>query len=474
MDTREQLSNIISMCGTLMEQLNADKARNDDSGLNLDFNVIKGTASGFHYANPLWEYASENQKYSYIGMLLYLFKDLENEQQLSTVLVQIEKLLIAAGIELNLEEELVASHKISKEKLSEQIQDLTEMDLKQSQMFVMDSMYILVAADVKAKEIHKNLAALYSKLGIPEEQMRELFTLIRIVVNKDKTEYEKFMTKELTIDLKAFEPYINGFMSGILANSGQFCWVKGQITYEGFRGLSEKLVETQKDFSWLDGKEIIRYGFSNTRCLFENCTVTLSDDFIISSENIQFVNCKIIVGKSQFYFNGCQNIVFRGCTITKVSKPLDFKECEQILFDHCTFEGTEEVRCFETRKCKVVRIQDSTFEKFTDNEKSKESWSCAYAGCLLISEAQRVILLRDQFESCYAKNWERGKVGSAVASIYCSNIKIEQCQFKNCFGKCWKYGSHWDDEGYLFEFSAGVEVDLKNNTFTNCLKRERN
>lgn len=461
---REQLMDIIQACNLMLQEIEKEMVSINELGKKIDFGQLENISKKFNFSNSILKNMSEVYKISYIRMMLFIIRDIEDDRKLENALLHILKVTQAANLNINIEEEFILVHKINENDFKIIIQDLTAMSETESQTFVIDVMYMLTASDIVDKDIKETFGAIVTKLGLREVQIRELFELINIIVNRDVNAYREFCKRELSIDLRDFYSYTGEFVSGIMAENKILYWINETIPFDQFLRIARKEKEKVNSFF------IEKYYFSSKRILLQNLKINFAQHIYFIGEEIVLENCDINIGNYKFAFLKCKRIIFNRCRIVNILNSLNFKECEHVLFKNTFFEGNGSVKCFEMQKSIQIEVKDCSFVDFSRNEYDKYQ-NEAYFGCFFIQNISKVRFCNTCFKNCMTKHYERGKANCAVGGIYgTKDIIFNQCNFVNCENSIWQYGTTWNDAGYMFEFDKGVNPDFKNCTFENCVE----
>lgn len=218
MDSKEQLMSIITSCNEILKSLENDTAKINETGRKINFKELQNTAQKFKFSNDILEKMAETYKKTYVRMMLYIIKDIE-DKKFENALLHITKIVGAANIEIDIEAELISVYKTDERSFENMMQDLTAMNESECQVFITDVIYLLIASDISDKNIKELVGGIIAKLGLGEIQIRETFELINIIVDKNNAEYTKMSKRVLSVDLRNFYPYTKDFVSGIMANN---------------------------------------------------------------------------------------------------------------------------------------------------------------------------------------------------------------------------------------------------------------
>jgi|GEM_PF-3934353 len=458
MDSKEQLMSIITSCNEMLKSLENDTVKTNETGRKINFKELHNTAQKFKFSNNILAKMTESYKKSYIRMMLYIIKDIE-DKKFENALLHITKIVEATNIDIDIEAELISVYKMDERNFENIMQDLTAMNEAECQTFVTDVIYMLIASDISDKKIKELVGGVIAKLGMNEAQIRETFELINIIVNKNNAEYTKMSKRNLTVDLRNFYPYIKDFVSGILANNEKLCWTNDTNSF--FNVISQLKTEENR-FSY-DGK---KFYFNSEVVLIQNLNMKLTEVYNFVVKEIIFENCKIDMNKFCFNFGECKMIIFDNCEFVNMDKTINIEECDYICFKHTTFKGNDSNRCFEVDECKKIEITNCFFDNFSEN--SREYRYGAYFGCFKIHSSKEAFFSESSFNNCRTRHWEGGKIGCAVGGIYgTENIILDKCKFTNCWNSSWKYGE-WKHEDCMFEFSGEFKPNFESCTFKNC------
>lgn len=458
MKSKEQLMSIITSCNEMLKSLENDTVKTNETGRKINFKELHNTAQKFKFSNNILAKMAESYKKSYIRMMLYIIKDIE-DKKFENALLHITKIVGATNIDIDIEAELISVYKMDERNFENIMQDLTAMNEAECQTFVTDVIYMLIASDISDKKIKELVGGVIAKLGMNEAQIRETFELINIIVNKNNAEYTKMSKRNLTVDLRNFYPYIKDFVSGILANNEKLCWTNDTNSF--FNVISQ--LKTEENRYSYDGK---KYYFNSEVVLIQNLNIKLAEVYTFVGKEINFQNCKIDMNKFNFDFEKCKKITFENCETINMDRTINIKECDCICFKNTIFKGNDSNRCFEVDECKKIEIVDCLFDNFSNN--SREYRYGAYFGCFRMDNIREALLCNSSFNYCRTKHWEGGKIGCAVGGIYgTENIIFDKCKFTNCWNSSYQYGT-WKHEDCLFEFSGKFKPDFGSCTFKDC------
>lgn len=464
-EIRDRLNEIIKNCEEALSEIDSEKNNSEESS-SIDFAKLKNVAAKFNYNNPEVNNIDDGIKYSYIKLLIHLFNKLEGKQ-LETVLLHIEKIILAMQIKIELKDELISSYGYDEKKLMKLIEDVSKMPISPSQMFVMDVLIIIFSADVREDIIYKSVAAIISNLGLKKKEIKELFALAQCISCSDYEKYKKITSQDYDINITGLLPYFEDKFSGVLSNNKKLIWLNGNSCEKDLYLLCEK----QSEESW--GEKYQWYTMNTETLIIENVALNITDSLNFSIDNIVFRNCNITLNSEHKYnyFEKGKKILFENCKVNiKTSCHLKFDNCDSIELKNSEFYGTGEYRCFISYKCKQIRIDNCTFENFANVEKGDSSYQySAIQGCFEINESNGVTITKCKFIKCCTKHYEKGKANGAVGAFFdTSKITIRNNSFRDCKNYSWRYGSHWDEINYMFVFSKDILPDMEDNEFTNC------
>lgn len=469
MEIKDKIKNIMSSCEELLAEMNSNSNNTSESGLKINFDALHNTATKFKYSNGVISEIDDGSKSSYIKLLVFLFRKLE-EKQLEIALLHIEKINIAMEINLDLENELINSYTYDEKTLVKLLNDISNLSEKASQMFVMDILVIISSAGITDQEILKEVASIFSKLGLEKVKIKELFNLCTYFIANDYEKYLMLVSGNYSINLAALYPYYKNKFKGLLSNNNSLTWIKGEFSTESLYKLCQKKVKKE-----MFGDEYYSYSKSGKSMVIRDTTINLTHNIEFNFNTLIFKNCYITINTSSRdnFFSNCGTVVFEDCELNVNNSyyiAIRFENCEKVILRSTNFIGTGERRCFSVKNCKKIIIENCSFNNFAAKQKSEYSYP-ARQGCFEISDSEEVIINQCRFKDCCTWHYEKGEANNAVGAFFNTyKVKISNCEFNNCKNNSWRYARVWNEVGYMFMLPKNIKPIMENNSFINCVE----